>query len=135
MPLERNLDPLPVGIYWIAVSLTSGPSFDAWVRTNPFIKVLKSEQEDPGPITGTAAFTWILFEAEHPTNMPHHFGFPNIAEKGRETEREDTIDEPPPEPGILEELPTIPDIKIGLSVGAVALGLALLAALLYKGRR
>ena len=140
--LERNLDPLPVGIYWIAVQEQKFPAFDAWVQTSPFVHFLKAEAERtiPGlgvPGSGVAPFAWILFEVEHPSNMPHHFGFPTVAPKGRDTVRLDTIDEDPDPSSIWDEIPLdlSRDIKIGLSGGALALGVALLLAVLWKGRK
>jgi len=131
--LERNLSPLPVGIYWIAVQEQKFPGFDAWMKTSPFVKYLKAESERSGPGSGVAPFAWILFEVEHPTNMPGGFGFPNIAEKGRDTKRDDTIDEPPPA-SIFDEFPTltVADVELNLGKGAIVLGVALLLAILYS---
>ncbi len=135
MPLERNMTPLPVGIYWKAVSRELQPSFDMWVRLSPGITVLSSRQENHGLLTTElVAFTWILFEVAFPTTMPEQFAFPNIAEKGKATERADTIDEPPPEASWIDVMPTLGDIKIGLTTGAIVLGVGLLLALLWKGR-
>lgn len=139
MTVQRDVSPLPVGIYWIDVKETQVPAFNMWLRLSAGVGVISTVEDRPEPFFGSRSIfsksvTWFLFEVTSPTHLPAHFGFPNIAEQGRDTTLDDVIQEPPPEPGLLAELPTVGDIKIGLSVGAVALGLALLAALLYKGR-
>ena len=140
MPVQRKTDPLPVGVYWYAVADVKQPGFDAWVRLSPGVTVLRSVQEKPGTLAHKLGdpdifYTWILFAVTEPSVWPEGLGFPNVAEKGEETEREDTIQEPPPERDFLDELPTSADIAKGFSTLAWVLGLGLVAAVVLSGRK
>lgn len=82
MALERR-NPLPAGIYWIDVANVKAKDLHRWRTANKAtVRVIKTrEDQDLG-------FTWLLFEVSTPTPWADArvFGFPNIAEKGKDTE-------------------------------------------------
>lgn len=127
MTLQRQVTPLPLGVYWLDIPEVEQASFNMWIQISPGVVVLKTVKEDE--------FEWVLFEVRAPTDLPEQFGFPNIAEKGRETNREDTERGPPPEPDPFEELPDIKDIKKGISTTLVLVGVGIAAAIYLSRKR
>ncbi len=138
MALQRQVEPLPPDVYWYAVrDGDHAILFTAFV-SHPAVTVLKTETEghrmlEPG-------HTWTLFRvAPEPTpgpNFPRGLGFPNIAEEGERTALGDTIEQPDPEPDLIDVLPTTKDVKRTITKGAWIIGLVLGGAwLLGSGKR
>lgn len=122
MALERKVNPLPKGRYWITV-LDSPEGqiadFDEWLQSAPSsIKVESSELDQESKpvsqfiifnITGPAA----VFDAER-------FGFPNKAPAGIKT-RDDAEQAPEVDEKGIEDV-----LQFAKSAGKVAVGLVLL---------
>lgn len=135
MTVQRDVAPLPVGVYWVDLQDTKVPSFNAWTTINVGrVRVLKTVEDRPGVATQIGRLTWFLFEVLQPTDFPEPLGFPNIAERGAETDLDDVIQQPPPEKDIIDILPTGEDIQKGFTTAAVIVGAAVLVAILARRR-
>lgn len=97
MPYERR-DPIPPGYYWMDTpTKKQREALTAWIRRfTPRVKRVKQ----------TTGGTWSLFKVTDPVPRWGRFdglGYPNIAKKGASTSKDDTVQKPPKNRGILDD--------------------------------
>lgn len=136
MAVERA-NPLPRGVYWVDVIEKDFASFNAWLASaEDAVRVVKTTHTDATSFPySEPAREWILFEVREPVEWLGP-GLPTIASKGENTNQDDTVQRPPPEPDtdILDSLgKSALSGSIGLIVG-IGVGLMVLNAFTRKGK-
>lgn len=137
MALERR-NPLPPGVYWVDIIRDKrAPLFVQWLKDNSDIVKVRKTVDDLGDAWLAAAGgspppVWFLFEVLPGRPLIWHapqWGFPNIAEKGTQTDKSDTVSRPEPEKDPLdqlaEQLPSASTVGTSMKwllYGAVAAG-------------
>lgn len=121
--LERS-NPIPPGIYWVDVFEPSHQAFIEWKTANKTTVIIRStvhhEADSGGP-----SRDWVLFEVKADTPrwpLSAKLGFPEIAEKGKETKEEDTVQKPPPEKDPIDTIgEAVSDIAAPAKTGVLVL--------------
>lgn len=92
-------NPLPAGRYWVDVFEADQPAFRLWLESHSGpVKVVSTESHPADG--GGPARDWYLFEVAEPVPWEGP-GFPTIATNV--TSSDDTVQKPPPEPGVLDQ--------------------------------
>lgn len=105
MTVERQIDPLPVGCYWVDVFEKDFETFRSWLSYNDdSVRVVRTESFEGGwqAFENLPARDWYLFEVLKPVKWEGP-GFPDIA-PSKEMTSEDTVDRPDPPKGAIESL-------------------------------
>lgn len=114
MAIQRQIDPLPPGCYWVDVFSKDFDTFRAWLLENTGkVRVIKTESFPMSGMMGTPARDWYLFDVLEPVKWEGP-GFPDFA-KSKELTSEDTADRPPPPKDPIEKLEDVLEIpaKVG----------------------
>ena len=123
MAIQRKIDPLPPGRYWITIQgQAKQAEFDRWLFSQSgAVKVEVCSLDDGSPSTEFVIFR--VPEGQKPFFPPGVFGLPSTAPEGVRT-LDDVLHAPAPEPSF--ELPSAGNLFDGMSLGLLALGAFLL---------
>lgn len=136
-------DPIPPGIYWIdSVEPAAFGADEEEVQHARELYMRRLDSQNPGAyrIIRTVAHDdgqydrdWILFQVTAPIpRWPSnaHWGLPTVAPNGANTQEGDTVQRPPPEPGLFE------DETLGIPTWALFAGsVVVLGVVVYAASR
>ena len=110
MAIERQTDPLPLGVYWVDVDADKLEGFRNWLAENKGRVRVRTQKETyvQGMFgdTDEVASMWVLFESIAPVRWKGP-GYPTIAEQGKTTTKESTAQVPEVEgPSLFPDLGT-----------------------------
>ncbi len=118
--IERR-NPLPVGVYWKDIFPPDFRAMDRWFNANKATVKIRTTQHFAS-VGSDPDRDWVLFEVTAPTHWDGP-GYPDIAGPNVHTSA-DTVQAPPPEKNILDQL----DAKDPLGLKTVAGNILLVGA-------
>ena len=125
MAIQRA-NPLPVGAYWIDVFEPKAAALTKWLAASKGKIAVRTTQHFEADAGGPAR-DFIAFEVKTPVPFPSaELGYPTIASKPDITS-EETVQRPPPEPGIIEGLNPLGSASSALTSGLFWAGALTLA--------